>query len=81
MMSVIENMDSRTMVVQELEDLPDEAMLEILDFVRFLKQQMSHLTPEERFDRLWMTARRIASGRGITDADIAAEVAAVRQAE
>jgi hypothetical protein len=79
--NVVANTDFRTMVVQELEEIPDEAMPEILDFVRFLKQQLSGLTPEERFDRAWMLARRIAAERDISDADIASEVAAVRQAE
>lgn len=80
-MDTATNADFRTLVVQELEEAPDEAILEILDFVRFLKQQLSGLTPEERFDRAWMTARRIAAERAVSDADIASEVAAVRQAE
>jgi len=68
-------------VVKELRDLPDAAMLEILDFIRFLKHQQRNLTPEERFDRVWLTAQRIASARDITDEDIKAEVAAVRRGE
>jgi len=80
-MNVVANTDFRTMVVQELEDVSDEAMPEILDFVRFLKQQLSGLTSEERFDRAWMIARRIAAERAISDADIASEIAAVRQAD
>jgi hypothetical protein len=80
-MNVVANTDFRSLVVEELEQVPDEAMPEILDFVRFLKQQLSSLTPEERFDRAWMIARRIAAERDISDADIASEIAAVRQAE
>jgi hypothetical protein len=80
-MNVVANTDFRSLVVEELEKVPDEAMPEILDFVRFLKQQLSSLTPEERFDRAWMIARRIAAERDISDADIAREIAAVRQAE
>ncbi|MFP4395165.1 MAG: hypothetical protein ACLFTI_07870 [Anaerolineales bacterium] len=78
-MNISAEVDVREMVIQELRDVPDTAMLEILDFVRFLKHQTRNLTPEERFDRLWMMAQRIASARGITDEDIEAEVAAVRQ--
>jgi len=78
-MALAAQTDFRNLVVRELEELPDEEIVEVLDFVRFLKQRLSRLTPEERFDHLWMVARRVATGRGITDADIAAEVAAVRQ--
>lgn len=78
-MGVATNADFRTMVAQELEEVPDEAMPEILDF--FLKQQLSDLTPEERFGRAWMMARRIAAEQAISDADIASEIAAVRQTE
>ena len=80
-MNISAEVDMREMVIQELRDLPDTAMLEILDFVRFLKHQTQNLTPEERFDRLWLTAQRIASVRGITDEDIEAQVAAVKQGE
>jgi hypothetical protein len=80
-MNTVAESNMREMVMQELRDLPDTAMLEILDFVRFLKHQTRNLTPEERFDRLWLTAQRIASARDITDKDIEAQVAAVRQGE
>jgi hypothetical protein len=80
-MDVVANTDFRTLVVQELEGIPEEAMPEILDFVRFLKQQLAGLTPEERFDRAWMIARRIAAERAINDEDIASEITAVRHAE
>jgi hypothetical protein len=78
-MSVATETDIREQVIQELHELPDSTMVELLDFVRFLKHQTRNLTPEERFDRLWFTAQRIASARGITDEDIEAEVAAVRK--
>jgi len=80
-MDVAVNMSFRAMVVRELEDVPDEVMVEVLDFVRFLKHRLSSLTPEERFERFWMMARRIAAEREITDADIATEIAAVRRGE
>ncbi len=80
-MNVITNTNMRKLAIQELHDLPDTAMLEILDFVRFLKHQNRSLTTEERFDRLWLTAQRIASARDITDEDIEAEVVSVRRSE
>ena len=80
-MDVAVNTSFRALVVRELEDVPDEVMLEVLDFVRFLKYRFSSLTPEERFERSWMMARRIAAEREITDTDITAEIAAVRRGE
>ncbi len=80
-MKVATETDMREKIIEELHELPDVAMVELLDFVRFLKHQTQSLTPEERFDRLWLTAQRIASARGITDGDIEAEVAAVRKKE
>ncbi len=78
-MAVIE-MDVRELLQQELEELPEEGAFAVLDFVRFLKTQLTRLDAEERFDRLWLTARRIAREQGISDSDIAAEIKAVRQA-
>lgn len=45
----------------------------------FLEHRLSSLTPEERFDCSWVMARHIATEREITDADITAEIAAVRR--
>ena len=70
---------TRERVIQELSDLPEVGLFEVLDFVRFLKAQLDHMSPEERFDRAWMIARRIASEQGISDQDIAAEIQAARQ--
>ena len=72
---------AREMVIQELTDMPEIGMLEVLDFVRFLKSQLEQMSSEERFDRAWIVARRIASEHGITDQDIEAEVRAVRQGQ
>ncbi len=80
-MNVNTAINMREMAIQELHDLPDTAMLEILDFMRFLKHQNKSLTAEERFDRLWLTAQRIASVQNITDEDIQAEVTSVRRGE
>lgn len=52
---------AREMVIQELDDMPEIGMLEILDFVRFLKARLEQLSPEERFDRAWAVARRLAT--------------------
>jgi hypothetical protein len=67
--------------VEELADLPDVGLIEVLDFVRFLKSQLRRMNSEERFDRAWIIARRIAAEQGITDEDITAEIATVRQRE
>jgi hypothetical protein len=76
-------METRTLelVVEELADLPDVGLIEVLDFVRFLKSQLRRMNSEERFDRAWIIARRIAAEQGITDEDITAEIATVRQRE
>jgi hypothetical protein len=76
-------METRTLelVVEELADLPDAGLIEVLDFVRFLKSQLRRMSSEERFDRAWIIARRIAAEQGITDEDIAAEIALVRERE
>jgi hypothetical protein len=71
--------DTREQVIQELTELPEIGLFEVLDFVRFLKAQLAQMSPEERFDRAWMIARRIASEQGITDQDIATEIAESRQ--
>ncbi len=73
------NANTQELVLKELEGFPEAGVWEVLDFIRFLKLQFSRMTPEERFDRLWMTARRTAAERGITDEDIGTEIAAVRQ--
>ena len=70
---------AREMVIQELTDMPEIGMLEVLDFVRFLKTQLDQLSPEERFDRAWMVSRRLAAEYDITDQDIADEVRSARQ--
>ena len=70
---------NRELIIEELANLPDVGMIEVLDFVRFLKSQFSRMNPEERFDRAWMVARRFAVEQGITDEDIDAENVAVRQ--
>lgn len=68
---------TRELVMEELADLPEIGLFEVLDFVRF-KSQWSGMNREERFDRAWMVARRIAAEQGIIDEEIAAEVATVR---
>ena len=70
---------ARDMVVQELDGMPEIGILEVLDFVRFLKARLEQLSPEERFDRAWMVARRLATEYGITDQDIADQVRSERQ--
>ena len=72
---------TRETLIEELADLPEMGLYEVLDFVRFLKSQWETMLPEERFDRAWMVARRVAAEQGITDEDITVEIEAVRQAE
>ncbi len=72
-------MNPSELVIEELADLPEIGVFEVLDFVRFLKAQWSGMDAGERFDRAWMVARRIAGEQGITDEDITAEIAQVRQ--
>jgi hypothetical protein len=74
-------MNPHEMVIEELSDLPDLGLFEVLDFVRFLKSQWSGLDAEDRFDRAWMIARRIAKEHGITDKDITDEIAKMRQGQ
>jgi hypothetical protein len=70
---------TRELVLKELADLPEAGVIEVLDFVRFLRSQLAQMRSEDRFDRAWIVARRLAAEQGITDEDIAAEIAAVRQ--
>ena len=72
---------TRETLIEELADFPEMGLYEVLDFVRFLKSQWETMGSEERFDRAWIVARRIATERGITDKDIAAEIEAVRRGE
>jgi hypothetical protein len=71
--------NTREMVIQELTDLPEVGMFEVLDFIRFLKAQLNQMGSEERFDRAWMIARRIAAEQEITDRDITIEITKARQ--
>jgi hypothetical protein len=68
----------RELVMQELGDLPDPGLFEVLDFVRFLKTQWNGMSADERFDRAWRIARRVAAEEGITDLDIRSELETVR---
>jgi hypothetical protein len=72
-------LDPRELVIEELADLPDIGLFEVLDFVRFLKVQWRGLDSGERFDRAWLIARRIAEEQGVTDQDIADEIAKARR--
>ncbi len=71
--------DPRELVLQELRDLPDPGLIEVLDFIRFLKSQWGSMSAGERFDHTCMVARRIAREQGITDQDIKTETERARQ--
>jgi hypothetical protein len=53
-MKVATETDMREKIIEELHELPDVAMVELLDFVRFLKHQTQSLKPEERLSCLKM---------------------------
>ena len=69
----------RETVARELDKLPDEALTQILDYIRFLKLKS---LPDQELDARFLpaleTARRIAQQEGITERDISKEVTASR---
>ena len=69
----------RETVVTELDKLPDEELTQLLDYIRFLKlKSLPDQELDSRFVSALETARRIAQQEGITERDIAEEVAASR---
>ena len=70
---------TREALLQELEDLPEEKIVKVLDFVRFLKAQKDEDEMAMRFAKALEEARAIARSRGITDEDVLEEIKAVRE--
>jgi mRNA-degrading endonuclease RelE of RelBE toxin-antitoxin system len=72
----------RETVARELDKLPDEELKQLLDYIRFLKLKSR---PDQELDTRFLsaleTARRIAQQEGMTERDIAEEVAASRSEE
>ena len=69
----------RETVARELDKLPDEALTQILDYIRFLNLKS---LPDDKMDARFVsaleTARQIARQEGITEEDIRKEVEASR---
>lgn len=69
----------RETVARELDKLPDEALTQILDYIRFLKlKSLPDQELDARFVSALEAARRIAQQEGITERDIAEEIAGSR---
>ena len=64
---------------REVETLPETRQADVLTFVRFFKIGLAdHQTIERQFTDALTQARAIAAERGISEADIEAEIEAVR---
>ncbi|RLC76103.1 MAG: hypothetical protein DRI61_13870 [Chloroflexi bacterium] len=70
---------AREILLRELEDLSEDKVVEVIDFIRFLKSQESKEEMRRRFARALEEARAIAKSRGITDEDVLEEIKAVRE--
>ena len=69
----------RETVARELEKLPDDELTQLLDYIRFLKlKSLPAQELDSRFVSALETARQIALEEGISERDIAEEVAASR---
>ncbi|HDN80807.1 MAG TPA: hypothetical protein ENG33_10130 [Chloroflexi bacterium] len=68
----------KEIILQELDGLPEDKAVEVLDFVRFLKSKWEEEALERRFSSALEEIRKIAKQRGITEEDIQAEIQAVR---
>ncbi len=71
----------KEIIIRELEALPEDKAVEVLDFVRFLKAKWEEETLERSFDAALKEIRETARRRGITEEDILAEIQAVRAGE
>ena len=65
-------------LLRELKTLPEQQQAEVLAFARFLKIGLSDT---QRFNMAVTKARRTASARGITEADITEEIYHVRHGQ
>jgi hypothetical protein len=69
----------RETVARELDKLPDEELMKLLDYIRFLKlKSLPDPEMDAQFVSALETARRIAQQEGITEREIEEEVAASR---
>ncbi len=67
-------------ILRELADLPESRRADVLAFIRYLKLSIpgEQKEPEERFDKALESIRARAKEMNITQADIEAEIRAVR---
>jgi hypothetical protein len=69
-------------ILRELADLPEARRTDVLAYIRFLKLGLADEKGiEKRFDESWKNVRTRAKKLKITQADIAAEIRAVREAK
>ena len=69
----------RETVARELDKLPDEELIKLLDYIRFLKlKSLPDYEIDARFVSALETARQIARQEGITGREIQEEVEASR---
>lgn len=72
-------MSLKDALLREIESLPEQRQADVLAYVRFLKLGLADpATVERNFDQALAQARSIAQERGITEADVEAEIRAVR---
>ena len=68
-----------TTILRELDDLPEARRADVLAFIRFLKLGLADEKGlEKRFDESWKKVRIRAKKLKITQAEINAEIRAVR---
>jgi len=73
------NVNIRQNVIRELQSLPDDQLLSVLEYVRFLKIKiLSDQEIERHFISAIKTARAISQQEGITEKEIENEIAQVR---
>ena len=66
-------------LLREIETLPEQNQAEVLAYVRFVKIGLADIrVVNERFDSALTLARARAKERGITEKEIAEEIAAAR---
>ena len=66
-------------IVRELSTLPDEKLADVLTYIRFVKFSLTDAAEiEKRFDKSWKRVQTRAKKLKITQADIDAEIRAVR---
>jgi hypothetical protein len=69
-----------TTILRELNDLPEERRDDVLAYIRFLKLGLADEKGlEKRFDESWKKVRARTKKLKITQADINAEIRAVRE--